>query len=212
MTSETRVVVIRHGESHAQTAGILSGHDTCTGLSGLGRRQVAALRDRLVATGELGPVDAVYTSILPRARETAAILRPALGDRDALAECDFCEIHAGEAEGMEYEEMRAKYLAGAQGRDTYHRPIPEGESWADLYHRVGSRLFRAAAEHAGETVVVAGHGGTVGASFVAFGHMPMRQATDIVHTAANASITEWIGTADRWRLVRFNDAAHLHRV
>jgi len=40
---------------------------------------------------------------------------------------------------------------------------------------------------------------------------PMPQATDIVHSAANASITEWIGAGDgHWRLVRFNDAAHLH--
>jgi probable phosphoglycerate mutase len=212
MSSETRVVVIRHGQSNAQEAEILSGHDTCTGLTDLGRRQVEALRDRLVATGELGAVDAVYTSILPRARETAAILRPALGDHDALAECDFCEIHSGSAEGMHYEDMRAKYLDGGRLADPYHRAIPDGESWADLYHRVGGRLFRVAMEHPGETVVVAGHGGTIGASFVAFGQTPMRQATDIVHTVTNASITEWIGTGASWRLLRFNDAAHVHGV
>ena len=104
----------------------------------------------------------------------------------------------------------AKYLAGGRLADPYHRAIPDGESWADLYHRVGGRLFRVAMEHPGETVVVAGHGGTVGASFVAFGQTPMRRATDIVHTVANASITEWVGDGDAWRLVRFNDAAHLH--
>ena len=54
MTSETRVVVIRHGQSRAQESEILSGHDTCTGLTGLGRRQVGALRDRLTTTHELG--------------------------------------------------------------------------------------------------------------------------------------------------------------
>ena len=26
----------------------------------------------------------------------------------------------------------------------------------------------------------------------------------------NASVTEWVGTDGHWRLVRFNDAAHLH--
>ena len=210
MDSETRVFVVRHGQSNAQTAEILSGHDTCTGLSELGRAQVGALTARLVRTGELGDVDAVYTSILARARETAELLRPAVGGLDALAECDFCEIHAGSAEGMRYEEMRAKYLTGGRLADPFHRAIPDGESWADLYHRVGGRLFRVALDHPGETVVVAGHGGTVGASFVAFGHTPMRQATDIVHTVTNASITEWVGVGDHWRLVRFNDAAHLH--
>jgi probable phosphoglycerate mutase len=212
MSSETRVFVIRHGESQAQAAHILSGHDTCTGLTDIGRAQVGALNARLVRTGELGSVDAVYTSVLPRARETAAILKPALGGLEAHAECDWCEIHSGVAEGMGYDEMRAKYLAGVRFADPYDRPIPDGESWADLYTRVGTRLQRAVADHRGETVVVAGHGGTIGASFVAFGHLPMPQATDIVHNVHNASITEWVGVDGRWRLVRFNDAAHLHDV
>ena len=209
VSSQTRVIVIRHGESQAQAAHILSGHDTCSGLTDLGRAQVGALNARLVRTGELGAVDAVYTSILPRAQETAEILRPALGDRPAGAECAWCEIHSGEAEGMDFDEMRAKYMPGIRYADPYARPIPDGESWADLYTRVGTRLQRAAADHEGETSVVVGHGGTIGASFVAFGHMPMPQATDIVHNVHNASITEWVGTGGRWRLVRFNDAAHL---
>ena len=75
---------------------------------------------------------------------------------------------------------------------------------------MGTRLQRAVADHEGETVVVVGHGGTIGASFVALGHLPMPQATDIVHDARNASITEWVGSDGRFRLARFNDAAHLH--
>jgi probable phosphoglycerate mutase len=210
VSRETRVVVLRHGESNAQVAHMLSGHDTCTGLSDRGRAQAGALTARLVRTGELGPVDVVYTSVLPRARETAAIVAPALGGAPVLAECEWCEIHSGDAEGMDYDEMRAKYLPGVRYAGPYDRPIPNGESWADLYTRVGTRLQRAARDHAGATIVVAGHGGTVGASFVAFGHLPMPQATDLVHNVHNTSITEWVGTDGHWRLARFNDAAHLH--
>src|SRR6476646_5481804 len=118
MTS-TRVFVIRHGESQAQAAQILSGHDTCTGLTDLGRAQVGALNARLLRTGELGRVDAVYTSVLPRARETAAILAPALGGLEAHAECHWCEIHPGAAEGLDFDEMRAKYLPGARYAGPY---------------------------------------------------------------------------------------------
>jgi len=210
MAAETRVVLIRHGESRAQVAHILSGHDTCTGLTELGRAQVGSLAARLARTGELGSVDALYTSILTRALETTEILRPALGGAAAVSECEFCEIHSGEAEGMDFDDMRAKYLPGVRYADPYDRPIPGGESWADLYTRVGTRLRRLALDHEGDTVVVAGHGGTIGAGFVAFGHMPMPQATDIVHNVTNSSITEWVGTPGHWRLVRFNDAAHLH--
>ena len=61
---DTRLVLIRHGESDAQVNGYLSGHDACQGLSDLGRTQVAALRDRLASTGELADVDRVYTSLI----------------------------------------------------------------------------------------------------------------------------------------------------
>ena len=44
-TPDTRLVVIRHGESMAQVNGIISGHNTCVGLSDLGRAQAGALRD-----------------------------------------------------------------------------------------------------------------------------------------------------------------------
>jgi len=61
-SNATNVIIVRHGESAAQVGGILSGHDTCRGLSDLGRRQVGTLRDRLVRTGELGDVHGVYTA------------------------------------------------------------------------------------------------------------------------------------------------------
>src|SRR4051812_31272154 len=97
--ASTRLVLIRHGESAAQVGGFLSGHDTCTGLSDEGRRQAGVLRDRLLATRELGDVDAVYTSILRRAGETTEIIGPALGEALPQQECEWCEIHPGEAEG-----------------------------------------------------------------------------------------------------------------
>ena len=80
------------------------------------------------------PVVVVYTSVLPRARETAEILQPALGGLAAHAECDWCEIHSGSAEGMRYEEMRAKYLQGGRPADPFHRAIIHGKS-KFLHHR-----------------------------------------------------------------------------
>jgi broad specificity phosphatase PhoE len=210
MNSEaTRLVIVRHGESRAQSAGIFSGHDTCKGLTHLGRRQAAALRDRLAATHELGTVDAVYTSILPRSIETAAIIGPALGVLTTVAECDWCEIHAGAAEGHTYEEYFDRYPPGDDPDDPFRSRFPDGETWAQFYVRVGARLRGVPSEHPGETVVVVGHGGTVGASFVALGNTPPRGATAFTHEAINTSITEWRFTGRDWRLARFNDAAHL---
>lgn len=108
-TPDTRLVLIRHGESVAQVEGFLSGHDACKGLSDRGREQVVALRDRLISTGELGEVDVAYTSVLRRAVESAEILSPAFGEVPVLQECDWCEIHAGEAEGLTWDEYFEQY-------------------------------------------------------------------------------------------------------
>ncbi len=206
--NDTRLVLIRHGESVAQVEGFLSGHDTCRGLSPAGRAQAEALRDRLVASGELGTVDAIYTSILPRTIETAAILAPALGDAPTVAECEWCEIHAGEAEGMLWSDLRDRYPQTGAPFDPFRSIAPDAESWHQFFERAGARLQRVAVDHRGETVVVVCHGGIVGASFLALADLPVRMGVALVHEAVNTSLTEWRFTDDEWRLVRYNDAAH----
>ena len=211
-SSDTRLLLIRHGESVAQVKGFLSGHNTCVGLSDLGRAQAGALRDRLVSTSELGSPDLVYTSNLERAIETANIIGPAFADVPRINECEWCEIRAGEAEGLTYEEFRARHRNGTDltDDDPYRGSTPEGgESWAEFYVRAGTRLRRIAEEHPGQRIVVVAHGGIIGASFVALGDLPMRMATDIAYETVNTSMTEWRHTGKEWRLVRFNDAAHL---
>jgi Histidine phosphatase superfamily (branch 1) len=105
-----RIVLVRHGEAVCNVSGIVGGKTGCTGLTDLGRRQVMALADRLVRTGELGVVDALYSSVLPRAVETAELLRPALGLEGApvieiVQQCDLCELHPGEADGMSWQQV-----------------------------------------------------------------------------------------------------------
>ncbi len=202
-------MLIRHGESQAQADGMVSGHDTCTGLSDLGRQQAAMLRDRLLATGELSDAEVVYTSILQRAIETGEIIAPAVAEVSPQPECDWCEMHAGEAEGLSYPEYRERYPRHDGPDDPFRRRTPGAETWAEFSVRAGTRLRRIADEHAGQHVVVVGHGGIVGASFVALGDLPIGSGTVITGEVVNTSLTEWRWASGRWRLVRFNDAAHL---
>ena len=207
----TRLFLIRHGESVAQVEGFMSGHYTCRGLSDLGRRQVEALRDRLARTGEI-QADVVLTSILPRAIETASIIAPAIGGGDAIQDCELCEIHIGEAEGLTWDEIRERYPRPDLPQDSY---IPGAESWAQFNERVGTALRRYVEEHADRTIVAAVHGGIISASTSVLLEMPLGHGR--LSPLANASITEWAyrvpewGPRDepRWQLVRYNDAAHL---
>jgi probable phosphoglycerate mutase len=206
---DTRLVLIRHGESDAQDRGYVSGHDVCGGLSDRGRDQARRLRDRLLATHELGTVDVLYTSILARAIETAEIIAPAIGEIPPQRECDWCEIHPGEAEGLTWPEYREKYPWTGDLTNPFLRRAPGSETWAEFFVRAGGRLRRIADDHPGERVVVVCHGGIVGASFIALGELALRNGSAFTHETANTSLTEWRFTDDEWRLVRYNDAAHL---
>jgi 2,3-bisphosphoglycerate-dependent phosphoglycerate mutase len=210
MTSITRVVLVRHGESCAQIDGFIAGHRTCAGLSPLGRRQAHALRHRLATTGELGDVDAVYTSVQARAIETADILRPALGDAiPATRDCAWCELHPGIAEGLTWNQLRQQHPVDGDPDDPHRPRVTGAETWVDLYRRISDGLRRLIRDHPGQRIVVVGHGGTVGASLVALGEVPIERGVGVIRNIANASITEWHHAGTTWRLVRFNDAQHV---
>jgi len=91
----TRILLVRHGEAECNINGIVGGPTGCTGLSDTGRLQVECLRERWARTGEV-EADVLMSSVLRRARETAAILGPALGDLEVVEDCDVCELHPGE--------------------------------------------------------------------------------------------------------------------
>jgi broad specificity phosphatase PhoE len=65
----TTLLLVRHGETDWNAEGRLQGH-TDTPLNELGRRQALTLADELAGDG----IEAVYSSDLARARETAEIV------------------------------------------------------------------------------------------------------------------------------------------
>jgi 2,3-bisphosphoglycerate-dependent phosphoglycerate mutase len=206
-------VLIRHGESRAAVDQVVGGHKGCRGLSELGVRQVRALAERLATTGELGSVDALLTSVLPRAIETAELIAPAIGwAPDAVAQdCALCELHPGECDGMTWQDFEAVYGDPDMRANPFTPLSPGGESLADFRLRAGRALTAVVRDRAGQTVVIACHGGIIGAAMTtwlglpAFGRFAELQID-------NASLTEWrVPVSGRGipHLVRFNDVAHL---
>jgi probable phosphoglycerate mutase len=214
MRRSTRVTIIRHGESQCTVDGIVGGTKGCTGLSMEGRRQAELLRDRLLQTGELAITDVVLTSVLPRAIETAAIISPAVGggNLDVLQDCDLCELHPGECDGMTWTDYSERYGHIDMRADPYAAISPGGESVAGFVVRVGGALRRAVDRYEGQQIVIVAHGGVIQSSFRAFGNLPIQAGIDI--EPSNTSLTEWAGVRGEdgtyhWLLVRYNDFAHL---
>ena len=220
LTEGTRVVLVRHGESLAQELGIVGGHKGCQGLSERGRRQVEALRDRWASTDELdGDQPLLYASIMPRAIETATILAPALGVAvpSIVRDCDLCEHHPGEGDGLTRDEYNERYPVPDAGWDPHLRRDPGSETWHEMAERVTGAFDRLAAAHAGRTIVVACHGGVVIQLMVRLLALdPGRNGERAWLDCRNASVTEFRRVSKRyapevvgWELARFNDHAHL---
>jgi broad specificity phosphatase PhoE len=216
----TRIVLVRHGEAVCNVTGVCGGPIGCGGLTPLGRAQVAVLRDRLSATGELVGADALYSSILPRAVETARLLAPALvaepadGARPApppvpIQECALCELHPGEADGLDWSDYTARFGVPDWDSDPGRPIAPGGESWTGFVNRVSGALDEVAARHPGGLVVVACHAGVVESSLlaklpVAGGLTGARMQLRTLH----ASLTTWEVDPGGWRLLGYNDGSH----
>ena len=203
----TTLVLVRHGEARAATEQFIAGHDGCKGLSDVGRSQAAALRDRLARTGELQP-DVVAASVLTRAIETAQITFP---NADLVTNCDWCEQHVGEADGMSIEDFTSVY-GGFDDADPDHPISPGGESGRVFDARVRRALDALHANYRDQTLVLFTHGGFVAtATSYALGAPGLHaQPSPLLGLARNTSMTVLVSDdGGPWSLGRYNDAAHL---
>lgn len=142
---------MRHGETPT-TGTVLPGRARGLHLSDRGRVQAERVAERLAGL----PVDAIYSSPLERARETAGPTAASTGlevTEDAgLIECDF-----GEWTGAALAE-----LAGLpQWQTVQHSPsafrFPDGESFTQMQARMVGTLEVLCAAHAGGVVVCFSH-------------------------------------------------------
>jgi glucosyl-3-phosphoglycerate phosphatase len=150
-----RLVVLRHGETTHNAAGIWQGQ-LDSPLSDLGRRQADAVG---AAVAALAP-DRIVTSDLTRARVTAESVGRATGIPVEL-DPRFREIHAGAWQGLTSSEVAQRWpeerAAVQRGEDV--RRGGDGESMDDVLVRVGEGLEDLlAALPAGGCAVVSTHG------------------------------------------------------
>jgi probable phosphoglycerate mutase len=209
----TRIVLVRHGEAECNINRVVGGIKGCTGLTALGRRQVAALADRLFESGELRDATRLYSSVLPRAIETAERLRPVVGSGpdalgDVVADCDLCELHPGESDGLSWDEVVERLGVPDWDEDPTTPIAPGGESWTSFIVRASDAVRALARRHPGERLVAAVHAGVIESTMISFlGIAPEIYRRGWLHIV-HASMTEWawVPDEDRWILLRFNDA------
>jgi broad specificity phosphatase PhoE len=150
----TTLILVRHGETDWNAQQRWQGHSD-TQLNDAGREQA-----RRLAEG-LDRVDALYSSDLARARETAEIFAESIGLEVRFDE-RLRERGFGAWEGLTTEEIESsfpdeqrRWLAGLGAG------APDAEPFESFAARVGSFVDDVGRRHVDEEVLVVAHGGTI---------------------------------------------------
>ena len=206
----TSVYLIRHGDyDHRRSA--LGDSASDFGLTDLGRRQVLGLRDRLGHSGEIQS-DALYCSTLPRARQTAEIIGPTLGQCPVEVP-ELREWHNGN-DAIGLEAFMATWHALPVGSRPTHRFGPSFETAAEFGLRVRLKLESLITAHQGQTIVLVVHGGVIEAAFCYFVGIDHSHFEGAYPAAGQTSLTLWRECAQRqqWVQVYANDTHHLREL
>ena len=153
----TELLFIRHGETDWNRQQRFQGHIDVP-LNDTGRAQAAQLARRLAAEQH----DALFTSDLQRAQQTAAPLAAAW-QATPVTLADFREQNFGLLEGLDAATVQAQHPTLWQGwlQQSADFAAPGGESQRQFHTRVLAAVAALAAAHAGRRVVVVTHGGVL---------------------------------------------------
>lgn len=151
----TTIFLARHGESDWNVAKRFQGHSDRP-LTERGRQQAQALAD-LVASEE---IDAVYTSPLSRARETAEIVTARTG-LEPVALPELREVDTGSWSGLSRADVEARFPEGFTRWRSGGSGWEDGESYEEMAERVIGALRTIAEDHPDGRVLIISHGGPI---------------------------------------------------
>jgi probable phosphoglycerate mutase len=159
----TNLILVRHGETDWNLERRWQGHAD-PGLNDTGRRQAVELAARFASTS----VDALYSSDLARARETADVIGESLGLPVSL-DPRLREVDVGEWSGLTTAEIELRHPDGLERRRRGGTGWTNGESYEAMGERVLEALRAIASSHPAGRVVVVTHGGPLCSVWLAAG-------------------------------------------
>lgn len=205
----TRLYLVRHGQSDGNAEGRFGGHGP-TPLSALGREQAKLAARYLAKEG----VDAIYSSDLSRAVETAEALSELI-QIPVIKKPAFRERNVGVLEGLTFDESKAAYPKDyyALVNRNVHHVITEGESYRHLLRRSTDELWEILRRHSGGKIAIYSHTGAI--CFITL-HLMGAIRRDTKQTpwlvTSNCGINRFeIRGRNNVRVLALNDTRHLVR-
>ena len=151
---KTTILLVRHGESEGNALRVFTGHRGLP-LTPMGHKQAEATANYIKQNYH---VDAVYSSDLPRAFQTAEHIALQF-DLPVVTNAGLREIYAGQWENKPIAKLPELYPEDFSVwlNNIYYSRCTGGESVQELIARVYQCLLDLAKKHPGECIVVASH-------------------------------------------------------
>ncbi len=198
------IIAVRHGQTQANSTGILQGHLDIA-LDDMGLAQATAAAERLKEIH----FDAAYSSDLSRAAETAkAVLKYHQEIKPVLTE-SLREWNLGELQGRPHSELVQEYPAimNSFKKGNADLQVPGGETLYAFQKRISSFMDEIAARHAGQRILFVSHGGALQRMFA---HTTgLLDEKNIRPLCANAGISVFRHLPGGWQLVTWSETGHL---
>ncbi|KAF3999658.1 histidine phosphatase family protein [Glaciimonas immobilis] len=203
----TEILLIRHGETDWNTEKRIQGHIDIP-LNAKGRRQAAALSTRLEGLS----LDAIFSSDLQRARDTAAPVAAHHGLTVQIHE-DLRERCYGVMEGLQRQEVALRYPLAYAALDARALDVryPPGINVAETINEFSARaigaLHRLLNKATHQRIAVVSHGGVLDCIYRHVSNVALGEARafDIL----NASINRLLWNGEQFKLVSWGDIEHL---
>jgi broad specificity phosphatase PhoE len=200
-----RLILARHGETASNRDGLGLGLQDVP-LTEKGRHQAEALAEALAGV----KIDAVYSSPLRRALDTAAAIASRHG-LEVVVDEGLTEMDVGDLDGLTFEEMRARhpeFLSRWLGAEAATLRMPGGcESLQEVQERAREAVRRIAERHARQTVAAVTHNFTIHALLCDALNMPICDFRRLRHDLAAISTLDV--RDGRAVVVQVNDTCHL---
>lgn len=199
----TRIIAIRHGETAWNVDTRIQGQLDIE-LNETGRHQARRVAQALSEE----PIQAIYSSDLLRARDTALAIARLTG-RTLQTHTGLRERGFGVLQGKTHAEIEAHWPEQAlrwRQRDPHWAP-EGGESLVKLSARITQTASELAARHPGEQIVLVAHGGVLDMLYRAATGQELQAPRS--WNLGNAAINRLLWTPEGLTLVGWSDTRHL---
>lgn len=195
------IYLIRHGRQNSQLCNV------DVPLAEAGRRQAELTGERLQKYN----IDAIYSSDLLRAVETADIINQYIGVERVIDQ-RLQESNFGDMTGLENEVLKERFKDFLKERAKMENdiPYPGGESCESVFKRAFA-VISEIANSKYEDVAVVTHGGVIRALFTGIADAPYAKWLTYGRQLENCSISQiyYDRSQESYHLERLNDYAHI---